>query len=153
MCRGINRKRCRSTAIVDIMCFLSSLVFFACTVLIVVDSWESLALHVNGYTAEATVTENMRKTRARVQFTDTAGKSQSAVIKRIRFFRDNKAPAERYTIRYSPEYQGKAVVSEWPHVLVYWLVKIISLPLLILASFALFPYSWFKKKGVPDKIE
>lgn len=143
----------RNAAIKDIVCLLGSLFFGAYTVLIVVDSWESLALHVNGYTAEATVTENMRKTRARVQFTDAAGNSQTAVIKRIRFFSDNKALAERYTIRYSPKYQGKAVVCEWPHVLVLWLVKIISLPLSILTAFALFPYSWFKKKGAPDKTE
>ena len=146
-------KRCRSTAIKNIVCFLGSLFFGACTVLVVVDSCESLDLHVNGYTAEARVTENLRKSRARVQFTDEAGNSQTAVINRIRLFRDNNAPAERYAIRYSPEYQGQAVVCEWPHVLVSWLVKIISLSLLILASFALFPYSWFKKKDLPDKTE
>lgn len=64
----------------DIVCFLGSLVLGGCIVLIIVDSCESLDLHVNGYTAEATVTENLRKSRARVQFTDEAGNSQTAVI-------------------------------------------------------------------------
>ncbi len=153
MCSQINRKSSRKSAMKDIVCFLGSLVLGGCIVLIIVDSCESLDLHVNGYTAEATVTENLRKSRALVQFTDEAGNSQTAVINRIRLFRDNNAPAERYAIRYSPEYQGQAVVCEWPHVLVSWLVKIISLSLLILAAFALFPYSWFKKKDLPDKTE
>ena len=131
----------------DIMCFLGFLFCLTCCALIVVDTWQLLDLHANGYTAEASVTETLRKSKARVQFTDYSGNSQTAIISRIRFFRDAKSEAEQYTICYSPKYPEKAVVYEWPDMLVSWLVKIISLPLLLLGCFALFPYSCFKKKG------
>ena len=137
----------------EIACFLGFLFCLVCIAVIAVDSYQVIDLYANGYATEATVTGKLRKSKARVQFTDYSGVSQTATISRIRIFRDANAAPERYTIRYSPRYPGKAVVCELPHVLVSWLVKIISLFLLILTAFALFPYSWFKKKGVPDKIE
>ena len=148
-----NNKRSRSIVMKEIVCFLGFLLCFAAIGLIVVNSCELLALHASGYTAEATVSENLRKSRARVQFTDYSGVSQTATISRIRIFRDANAAPERYTIRYSPRYPGKAVVCELPHVLVSWLVKIISLFLLILTAFALFPYSWFRKEEALNKKE
>lgn len=153
MSRQINNKRSRSIVMKEIACFLGFLFCLVSIVLIVVDSCEALVLHANGYTAEATVTENLRKSKARVQFTDSSGVSQTAIISRIRIFRDTNAAAEQYTIRYSPRYPEKAVVCELPHMLVSWLIKIIALFLLILTAFALFPCSWFRKKETLNKKE
>ena len=77
-----NNKRSRSIVMKEIACFLGFLLCFASIGLIVVNSCELLALHASGYTAEATVTENLRKSRARVQFTDYSGVSQTATISR-----------------------------------------------------------------------
>ena len=150
MIRQINKTGNRSNAVKDIACFLGFLFCLVCTALIAVDAYRTLDLHANGYTAEATVTENLRKSKARVQFTDYSGNAQTAIISRIRIFHDDKANGGRYTIRYSPRYPERAIVDEMPDVLVSWLVKIIAFPLSILFAFALFPYSWFKKKGASD---
>ena len=148
MRRQIHKKR--RTAVKDIACFLGFLFCLVCTALIAVDSYRVLDLQANGYTAEATLTENLRKSKARVQFTDYSGNAQTAIISRVRIFHDNKAEGGRYTIRYSPRYPERAIVDEMPDVLVSWLVKIIAFPLSILFAFALFPYSWFRKKGASD---
>ena len=153
MSRQINNKRSWCIVMESIMCFLGFLFCLVCIAVIAVDSYQIIDLHANGYTTEATVTEKLRKSKARVQFTDYSGNSQTSIISRIRISCDNNAPVERYTIRYSPKYPGKAVVCEWPNMLVSWLVKIISLPILLLTSFALFPYSCFKKKDVSNKSE
>lgn len=153
MSKQVNYKRNQNTEMKEIACFLGFLFCLVSFILIVVDSCELMALHASGYTAEATVTENLRKSKARVQFTDSTGVSQTAIINRHRIFRNANAAPERYTIRYSPRYPGKAVVYELPHMLVSWLVKIISLFLLVLTACALFPYSWFRKKEALNKKE
>ena len=146
MSRQINKTGNRSNAVKDIACFLGFLVCLACSAMIAVDSYRVLDLQANGYTAEATLTENLRKSKALVRFTDYSGNAQTAIISRVRIFHDDKAEGGRYTIRYSPRYPERAIVYEWPDRLVSWLVKIISLTLLLLCAFALFPYSCFKKK-------
>ena len=146
MSRQIHKKSSRGIVIKNIACFLGFLVCLACSAMIAVDSYRVLDLQANGYTAEATLTENLRKSKARVQFTDYSGNAQTAIISRVRIFHDDKAEGGRYTIRYSPRYPERAIVYEWPDRLVSWLVKIISLTLLLLCAFALFPYSCFKKK-------
>ncbi len=149
MSRQINNKKRQSRAIVDIVCLLGALVSIAIIAFLSVDSCASLDLHANGYTAEATVTEKLRKSKARVQFTDYSGNSQTAIINRIPIFCDDN----RYTIRYSPKYPEKAVVCEWPDMLVLWSIKIVSLILLSLTAFALFPCSRFKKKATFNQSE
>lgn len=119
MSRQINNKKRQSRAIVDIVCLLGAQVCIAIIAFLSVDSCASLDLHANGYTAEATVTEKLRKSKARVQFTDYSGNSQTAIINRIPIFCDDN----RYTIRYSPKYPEKAVVCEWPDMLVLWSIK------------------------------
>lgn len=127
--------------------FLGFLVSIVVMVVLAKDSWESLMLHWNGDTTEATVVQSMRKSRAQVQFTDASGKPQLAVIRRpCSLFRDTKFGTETYTIKYSAEYPGSAVVCEWYAILEIWLVKGVAFVLLFLMFFALFPYSWFRRK-------
>lgn len=131
-------------SVVYLLGFLVSIVVMA---VLANDSWESLMLHWKGDTAEATVVQPIRKSRVQVQFTDASGKVQQAIIRRpCLLLRGAKSAPETYTIKYAAEYPGSAVVCEWHAILEVWLLKGVAFIMLLLLFFAMFPYSWFRRK-------
>ena len=124
-----------------IACFVGFLFSVVLLVVLANSSYKCLMLHATGYTTEAIVVEKLRKSKVRIQFTDMAGKPQTASIS-LPIQRDR----DSLSIKYSPEYPGAVVSCEISDIIIIIGIMVIAILFSLCSFLALFPYSWFRKR-------